>query len=483
MSITSDNDKLEFLFHPRSVALVGISISNPGHWTRATMDGLLSIGFAGPVYPVNLKGGEIDGLKVYTALQDIPGPVDYVIGLVPYQAAPELVEDCAHKGVKAIHFCTAGFSETGEEEGIMLEAELAKIAGKEGIRIIGPNCMGIYCPESRLSYSPLFPNDSGPVGIISQSGGNSISIVRTSALRGVRFSRVISYGNACDLNECDFLGNLADDPETKIIAMYIEGTNDGQRLRKALERAAQEKVLVLLKGGITEGGARTVAGHTSALAGSEIMWDSLCKQLGIIRVHSINELIDVLVTLLFFAPVPTGRNAAVVGAGGGSSVMVADAFEKKGLKVPQLPQDMINSIRGFTPVAGNILQNPMDYGQSMAEIEKYTEMINIVTGWEKIDYVVRYVMLTQIIQPTITEKISGKDAARYFLKSGPSQKPVAMVVEPQISPKEAEFIYSFIQECVSLRAPIYDSFDSAANAISIVLQYNERYPGRLESLH
>jgi acyl-CoA synthetase (NDP forming) len=208
--------------------------------------------------------------------------VDYVISTVPAKAAPGLIAECARKGVKAVHFCTAGFSETGEEEGLRLEPQLAALSKKTGIRIIGPNCMGIYCPASRLSFNTDFPKESGPVGLISQSGGNTESLIRRVVPRGVRFSKAISYGNACDLNESDFLEYLAGDPETEIIGLYIEGVKDGERFPQILRKAAEKKPVILLKGGITEGGARAALSHTGSLAGSEVIWRSLCNQLGVI---------------------------------------------------------------------------------------------------------------------------------------------------------------------------------------------------------
>ena len=153
-------DSLEPIFHPRSIALAGITVANPEHWTRTFFDSLIASKFNGPLYLVNRRGGEIGGRKVYHSLKDIPSSVDHVISTVPAKAAPGLVEECAGKGVKAIHFCTAGFGETGEEEGARLEAELVEVSRRKGIRIIGPNCMGIYCPESRLSFQGNFPRIS-----------------------------------------------------------------------------------------------------------------------------------------------------------------------------------------------------------------------------------------------------------------------------------------------------------------------------------
>jgi acyl-CoA synthetase (NDP forming) len=464
---------LEFLFHPRSIALVGITTVHPEHWTRAFLNGLLEFEFEGSIYLVNPKGGEIEGCRVLTSLQEIPETIDYVISLVPAQAAPRLVEESAHKGARAMHLCTAGFSETGEAEGMKLEAELAKRARKNGIRVIGPNCMGIYCPKSRLSFGPIFPKESGAVGVISQSGGNVNYIVRQAALRGVRFSKVISYGNACDLNESDFLEYLARDTDTEIIAMYIEGIKDGKRFRRALGEATKEKPVILLKGGLTEGGTRAVAGHTAALSGSKTTWDSLIKQYNLIPVESLDELVDVLVTFLFM-PLLKGRNAALIGGGGGASVLITDEFEKRGLKVPQFPQEIISQIREFTPPAGNILRNPVDYSQTMMFSDRVSKTIDIISQWDGIDFLVKFVRTGQ------SPMLGGIRGQSFLIDSGTPKKskqptkPAAIVLEPSIVPEEAAGIFELLKACVASRLPVYYSFASAANAINLVLSYSEK---------
>ena len=472
----STYERIDSLFHLRSIAFVGFSISNPGHWTRVAFDSLIEFGFEGSIYLVNLKGGEIEGRRVYQSLEDIPEPVDYVISTVSAQASPGLVEECARKGVKTIQFYTAGFSETGEEEGIRLEAELVKIAKRKGIKILGPNCMGIYCPKSRLSFGVDFPKESGSVGAISQSGANAINLIKDAMLRGIRFSKVISHGNACDLNESDFLEYLAADTDTKIIALYIEGVKDGKRFRQALEKAAQEKVVILLKGGVTKGGARAAAGHTGALAGDEVVWDALCKQLGVIRVRSFEELVDTLVTILFM-PLPRGRNVALIGGGGGPSVLITDEFEKRGLTVPPLPEELINQIREFTPIAGNILRNPIDYGQTMTEIEKLVETVNIISQWEMIDFLIGFFRpstMPQNARPLLFWMVD-----RVLKATKALSKPIALVAIPSIVPEEAKETFPTIQRLVSLRLPIYFSFAGAADAISRVLSYNETRTDKL----
>ncbi len=464
---------LDFLFHPNSIALVGITTAKTWHWTLTFLEGLVEIGFDRPLYLVNPKGGEIGGHKIYASLKDVPGNIDYVIGLVNARLAVNLVEECAEKGVRAIHFCTAGFSETGEEDRVKLESELVKVARRKGIRILGPNCMGIYCPQSRLSFSPAFPGESGPVGVISQSGGNSIYLVRQAALRGVRFSKVISYGNACDINESDLLEYLTQDVDTKIIALYIEGIKDGKRFRRAMEEATKKKTVILLKGGATEGGARAAAGHTASLSGSQTTWDALCKQLGIISIGSIEEMIDVLVTLLFL-PLPTGRNVVLLGAGGGASVLIADEFESRGLRILPLPPEIVAQIREFTPIAGNILRNPVDYSQAMMNLEGVIKTFAILSRWEGADFMVTFIRTGQFTTYRTAEDHVSLLMSRFSVKQGMLPKPVAMVIEPSVMPEEATPILAAIRGAITSELPVYYSFATAANAINLVLNHAER---------
>ncbi|MEE8174054.1 MAG: CoA-binding protein, partial [Dehalococcoidia bacterium] len=286
---------LEYIFHPRSIAVVGASTQPSGSAANIFIEPLLILDYPGAIYPINPKGGELLGLKIYPTLADVPGPVDLATICVPAPLVPQVMADCAHKGVKLAQIFTAGFSESGEA-GERLEAEIAAIARRGGVRVIGPNCMGIYCPGTGLSFNPYFPRDSGAVGFLSQSGANINDVVEPGVHRGLHFSKVVSYGNACDLNECDFLEYLAGDPETQIIAMYIEGTRDGQRFIKALSQATRAKPVIILKGGRTRGGSRATLSHTGSLAGDDAVWDALCRQMGVIQAYNVEELIDVLVT-------------------------------------------------------------------------------------------------------------------------------------------------------------------------------------------
>ena len=238
---------LDHILHPRSIAVVGAS-SDPNNpigqlWLRCAID----FGFGGELYPVNPKASDIMGLKCYPSIRDIPGPVDYAISLIPRHLVPQLLEDCGAKGVRTVHLFTAGFSETCEEEGIRLEEEVIRIAQNSGVRIIGPNCMGIYCPESGLSFNPNFSKEGGGVGYISQSGGNARKLTESGGIRGLRFSKVISYGNASDLNEADFIEYLAHDPQTKVIAAVRFSAGGSIAVRLFVQRSlALERTRCLL---------------------------------------------------------------------------------------------------------------------------------------------------------------------------------------------------------------------------------------------
>lgn len=469
--LTQASNILDVMVHPQSVALVGVTVTNPEHWTRTLLEGLLEFGFDRPLYLVNTKGGEIRGMRVYTSLDDVPSPLDYVISTVPAPAAPALVAQCSNKGVKLIQFCTAGFSETGTAQGAEIERQTLEAARRAGIRLVGPNCMGLYCPQTRMSFDAEFPKESGNVGLISQSGGNVNLLVNMSGLRGVRFSKCFSYGNATDINECDLLEYLADDPATEIIAMYVEGVKDGHRFRKAMEKAATTKPVVALKGGVTTGGARAASGHTGSLAGSEATWRSLCLQTGAMAVSTPDDLVDMLVTLRFMR-LPSGTGALIIGAGGGASVMITDQFEKNGLRVPQLPVEAIERIREFSQDAGNILRNPIDYSQSWQDIGGLSRMVRIASAASDVNFVVFF--MTQVSAPSsYVPRVVGiaKNMAA-LMRECP--KPGAAVVEPSVEPGRQANAFEMMQAFISAGLPVYLSFSSAARAIGAYLDHMRR---------
>ncbi len=469
--MTSLHEQLESIFHPKSVAFVGISTSNPFHWTRTFWDSLREFQFEGPLYPVNPRGGELDGYMVYKSLEEVPGQVDYVISTVNAKIAPEIVQSCARKGVKTIHFCTAGFDETGEAGSEGLQQKLAQLSRKTGVRIIGPNCMGIYCPESRLSYDTGFEKEAGNVGLISQSGGNSIYVAREAGWRGIRFSKVISFGNACDLNECDFLEYMIDDPKTTIIAIYLEGVKDGRRLMRLLGRASGRKPVILLKSGLGEAGARATSSHTASLAGDDNIWDALCRQFNVIRTSTAEEMVDVLVTLTYM-PDPGGRNALLIGLGGGASVLLTDDFERQGFRLPPLPDHVQQELMSFSQLAGNMLRNPVDYSQDMLESTSLIRAIQVLTAWDGIDFCVGFFRPSQLPPPAWSIVMTwGEALVKAYLES---RKPVAFVCDSAVIPERHNKLFPVLQSFINAKVPLYYTFPGIARALSMVIEYNKR---------
>jgi acyl-CoA synthetase (NDP forming) len=341
-SVTSG--PIETLFRPQSIAVVGAS-ANPQSQGYEFVQALVEMGFPGPIYPVNPKLGELLGRKAYPRLEAIPGPVDFVISAVPAVATLELVESASAKGTRLIHLFTARFSETGRDDAVALERELRSRVKKSGIRVIGPNCMGVYYPKAKLTFDPGLPAEPGAVGFLTQSGSHAFRVIRRGKERGLRFSKVISYGNALDLDEADFLDHFAQDPDTKVIAAYVEGIHDGRRFFSALRHATASKPVIILKGGRSVAGHAAASSHTAALAGEMQVWRGAVGQAGAIEVRTINELVDMLVAFEFAGPA-AGNRVAVLGGAGGETVESADLCNEAGLDLPLPPDDIRRELRG-----------------------------------------------------------------------------------------------------------------------------------------
>lgn len=231
---------LDFIFHPKSIAVIGTTAGKVLTFNAGNLflKALIDFGYPGKLYAVGRSGGEVGGMKIYPSVSDIPDGVDFVTVAIPNLFIPQLVEECGQKGVKVMHLFVSGFGEIEGKIGTRLQEEMLRIAAKYKIRIIGPNCMGVYCPASRLTMAINFSEIPGDVGYLAQSGGQCILGIREATLRGIYFSKAVSYGNAADVNECDLLEYFANDPETNIITAYIEGTNDGPRLIRVLKETA-----------------------------------------------------------------------------------------------------------------------------------------------------------------------------------------------------------------------------------------------------
>lgn len=351
-------DVLETAFYPKAIAIVGAS---DGNFSAGSyfMSYILDYGYAGPVYPVNPTKQVVHGLKAYPDLSSIPGQVDYVICCLPAPKILDLLAECPAKGVKVVHLFTARMSETGQQKGKDLEAEILQQARRMNVRLIGPNCMGVYHPRQGIGFGYDMSKEPGTVGAVFQSGGASALLVRYGELQGLRFSKVISYGNALDLDESDFLRYLAHDDETEVIAAYFEGIKDGRRFFDALADAAHAKPVIAIKGGRSIAGTKSVASHTAAIAGSNIIWDTVFRSTGAIQARDMNELVDFVAAFSFLPPIK-GDRVGIVGGGGGKSVMSADACEEAGFTVPPLPPEIERELETRAPELRGWLGNPID---------------------------------------------------------------------------------------------------------------------------
>ena len=357
-SVPGAGPDLEQLLSPQNIAVAGASARKDSQGYEFVQT-LVEAGFPGPVYPVNPKLDELLGLKCYPDLKSIPGDVDFVISAVPAGAALEIVDGAIEKKAKLIHFFTARFSETGREDAAQLEAELIRRTREAGIRVIGPNCMGVHYPKKNISFDPILNRKIGGVGILSQSGSHAFRIIGRGAERGLGFSKVVSYGNAMDLNEADFLEHFAQDPDTEVIGAYIEGIRDGRRFLRALRAAAEVKPVVVLKGGRTSAGRSAAASHTALLASEAAVWHAAVRQAGALEVSSLNDMIDMLVAFAHAGPAG-GPRVAVLGGAGGEMVESADICYEAGLDVAPVPPEVRESLKEIIPNTWDWISNPID---------------------------------------------------------------------------------------------------------------------------
>ena len=462
--------ELEYIFHPRSIAVVGASSNPLNAVAKLFLDPLLHFGFKGELYPVHPTASEVSGLKAYPSILDIPGPVDHVICGIRADLTPNLMKECTAKKVNSIHLFTSRFSESGEMKGIRLEKEITEIAHQGKVRVLGPNCMGIYCPGSRISYESFFPRESGNIGCFCQSGGNSIEIVQFGSVRNTHFTKVISYGNACDIDEVELLEYFTGDPQTEIIIGYIEGTKDGKRLVQALRKATEVKPVIMLKGGVTEAGTKAAASHTGSLAGSAVIWDSVFHQFGVIQVYDIEELIDVALLFQHLKPVH-GKKVALVGGGGGSSVLITDICEQEGLIVPSFPDELKMKLREIIPVEadpGTSVRNPVDTSSSGPYPGIIPATLENIDNYANVDFTLFPIGLYLGAEDRIANQINSIIAIKKKLN-----KPIIVVIRYNQVPQSGNMALDLQQKCVRAGIPVFRSFDRAARSISRFIRYYE----------
>ncbi len=440
----------------------------------------MDYGYRGKIYPINPNQKEVLGRKTYPGLKDVPEPVDYVICCLPASKVLALLAQCPPKEVKVIHFFTGRLSETGFGDAVELEKEILREARKHGIRLIGPNCMGIYHPKEGLSFGYEFPTEPGSVGAFFQSGGAATEFVRYASLRGIRFSKVVSYGNALDLDETDFLKYLVKDPETEVIASYIEGVKDGRRFLSALREAASSKPVIMLKAGRGSAGGRSVASHTASLAGSLRVWEGTIRQAGAILVRTLEELVDLVASFYFLPPV-RGKRVGIVGGGGGKSVLSADEWEEAGFEVAPLSPEIREEIKRRVPeIWWDWIRNPVDVSimPDEAWVTGLTgDVMRMMAAGSYFDLIVANLTVDAPFGQDVLSVLVSKEVEDIIELKKMGAKPLVVVLNTgTLGIKDFEdWRWRLLAELnsllVSARIPVYPTISQAARSIYRLAEY------------
>ncbi len=391
---------LEFLFNPEQIAVIGASKSKQkiGH---AILDNIINSGFEGEIYPINPKEEEITGLKAYSSIMDLKTPVDLAVISVPARHTATVAEECGRAGVKGLIVVTAGFKEVGKE-GLKQEQELVSICKRYGMRMLGPNCVGLMDTHTPVnaSFARGFPN-RGNISFISQSGAMLVSILDWSFEMGMGFSRFISAGNKADLSEIDLIQSCADDPQTSVILCYMEDVTDGERFVEVCTEASRKKPIIILKSGTSSAGAQAASSHTGALAGSDRAYDAAFRQSGVLRAENMNDLFD-MARAFASQPLPANSRTAIVTNAGGPAIIATDAVEKYGLKMARFTKETIDQLRENLPHEANIY-NPVDI-LGDARNERYRFALEAVLKDENVDSALVLLCSAAVTEPEETAR-------------------------------------------------------------------------------
>lgn len=445
-----------YFFNPQGIAVIGAS-SDPTKLSYGVVHNLIAHGYRGPIYPINPKGGETQGLTVYPTISDVPDPIELVVIMVRAEAVPAALIACGERGLRAVIVITGGFREAGPE-GAALEASLKDIAVRYGMRLIGPNCVGVMDSHLPLdtTFITLMP-ESGHIAFVSHSGaicGGSIDWARSV---GVGYSRIASLGNQLDVDIADGIWMMKDDPNTRVISVYAEGLPDGRRFVEAAASVYRSKPIVMLKAGLTTAGVQAVASHTGALAGNNDAYVAACHRAGVVMVHSLQEQNDVAMALAT-QPLPRGNRVALLTNAGGPAALAADALDRQGLVMAPISAATQERLKTVTP-PGTQLGNPIDMlGGPRAEM--FSAAGKILLEDPNVD-----MLMTMFVPQAITPV---NDVAREMVETGRgADKPVVACLVGGESLTEA--IYTLNRGGV----PYYRDPNRAGRALGGLWEYRQ----------
>ena len=463
----SEKSALSLFFEPQSVAVVG-SLREGYFGGYVVVKTLLNAGFGGKIYPVNPSYQEVLGLKAYPSINEIPEKIDLVLIMINRRSVPDVMRECAGKGIKSVIVVADGFAER-DEEGAKLQNEILEIAREAGIRILGPNTAGVVNSANGLIPDPYEPGykkvKPGAVAICAQTGMiNPQAFPYADLHYGV--SKICDYGNKCDVDECDLLEYLESDPATKVITMYLESIQDGQRFLKISKRVTAQKPVLILKSGRTKEGAKVSASHTGALAVDDQIFSAACKQAGIIRLEKFRELFE-LPKIFSLQPLPKGNRLGIVTFTGGVGVLAIDEGSKYGLSVARLSPEIAKKLDAIFPGLGKTV---VDIGPPMAVnnyMTIYSEIIKTVLSDDHIDCLFN-VIWTSPFKEFVEEYLKFYGELR-----GSHQKTIATWIYGPSIP----LINDMSSRMEDLGFPVFSDLETAIKALGIAYQYSNRKKG------
>ena len=460
---------LRRLFYPESIAVVGASPEVKGD-RFPFFQALQTSRFPGRIYPVNPRCAEVAGHRAFARVQEIPGELDLVIVTLQASRVPPVVADCVEKGARFVVVFSSGFTESGNRE---LEEKIRGLVRNSSTWLIGPNCLGPYCPESGLTFlAEEKPREPGKVAFVSQSGGHTVTFRTLARSRGIEFNKVLSMGNQCDLRVQQVLRYFAEDPGIGVICAYLEQARGGEDFSRALREVARRKPLIIWKGGATEAGARAAFSHTGALASDSRIWRDAFRQMGVIPVDDLEEMADAAFSCLAL-DLPRGPRVAVVAAGGGSSVEMTDICARNGLEVPVLAGETQGSIGKHIPEANTSCKNPVDLGFMGFFPQVYSRAIRCTARDPNVDALLLYQVAEYLQQFTPDQDWPGNLAGEMGRLRQEIGKPFVVVVPP-LEQDDGEFAarrQALVRKLRERAIPVLPTIDRAAKVISRLQRY------------
>jgi len=466
--MAKERNPIDYIMNPSSVAVVGAS-QDPLKWGHMIFASIIAGGFQGKLYPINPRADAIEGFKCYPSIRNVPGDVDLAIIVVPADAVPSVIEDCGAKGTPAAVIITAGFGETGEA-GRILQQKIVDLAEKNNVKFVGPNCMGVCSSPAKLSALMVpFLHPKGDVAFVSQSGGYGMQLYLMASSVGVGISKFISSGNEASLKGVDYLEYFGEDPDIKVIAMYLESIRDGRRFMKVASEVSKKKPIVVIKVGVSETGSKAAASHTGALAGSDKVYDAAFKQTGIVRAHDAEEMFDIIKAFVR-CPLPQGNRIGIISNSGGICVETSDAAEMYGLEIPMFSEARQKEILKYIPWFGNP-RNPVDLTATL-NMASFLKVPEVMLQDEAIDGLIMLGLGTSVIQqlfPTAPKETFVelfKNLNKQIIDSTRKYGKPVIVINPSAD-IEAEAA-KFLEES---NVPVYLTPERAVKAMSALYRY------------